>query len=40
MRLDMPVIRARYDFAEVGEPRLSALVEDFLRSRGIGAGLA
>jgi predicted GTPase len=40
MRLDMPVIRARYDFAEVGEPRLSALIEDFLRSRGIGAGLA
>jgi predicted GTPase len=30
MRLDKPVIRARYEFAEVGEPRLSALVEDFL----------
>jgi predicted GTPase len=40
MRLDKPVVRARYEFAEVGEPLLSALIEDFLRSRGIGAGLA
>ena len=30
MRLDKPVVRARYEFAEVGEPRLSALIEDFL----------
>ncbi|HJZ44139.1 MAG TPA: cyclic 2,3-diphosphoglycerate synthase [Hyphomicrobiaceae bacterium] len=42
MRLDKPVVRARYEFAEVGEPRLSGLVEDFLRSRGIlkGSGAA
>lgn len=40
MRLDKPVVRARYEFAEVGEPRLSALIGDFLRSRGIGAGPA
>ena len=33
MQLDKPVIRARYEFAEVGEPRLSKLVEDFLRAR-------
>jgi predicted GTPase len=35
MRLDKPVVRARYEFAEVGEPRLSALIEDFLRRRSI-----
>jgi predicted GTPase len=40
MRLDKPVVRARYEFAETGEPRLSRLVEDFLRSRGIEAGRA
>jgi predicted GTPase len=33
MQLDKPVVRARYEFAEVAEPRLSALIEDFLRSR-------
>jgi predicted GTPase len=33
MRLDKPVIRARYEFAEAGEPRLSALIEDFLGRR-------
>ncbi|RPI33828.1 MAG: GTPase, partial [Hyphomicrobiaceae bacterium] len=38
MQLDMPVVRARYEFAEVGEPRLSGLIEDFLCSRGIVAG--
>jgi predicted GTPase len=37
MRLDKPIVRVRYEFAEVGEPRLSGLIEDFLRSRGIGA---
>ena len=35
MRLDKPVIRARYEFAEVGEPRLSRLIEDFLGRHGI-----
>jgi predicted GTPase len=30
MRLDKPVVRARYEFAECGEPRLSVLVEAFL----------
>ena len=39
-QLDKPVVRARYEFAEVGEPRLSGLIEDFLRSRGIGASPA
>ncbi len=33
MRLDKPVVRARYEFAEVGKPRLSALIEDFLSRR-------
>jgi predicted GTPase len=37
MRLNKPVVRARYEFAEVEEPRLSELIEAFLRSRGIGA---
>ncbi len=28
--IDKPVVRARYDFAEAGEPTLGALVDDFL----------
>jgi predicted GTPase len=35
IELNKPVIRARYEFAEVGEPRLSVLIENFLRSRGV-----
>jgi predicted GTPase len=34
MALDKPVVRARYDFQQVGEPRLSDLVNRFLDSRG------
>jgi predicted GTPase len=30
MTLNKPVVRARYEFDEVGEPRLSDLVADFL----------
>jgi predicted GTPase len=33
--LTKPVVRARYEFAEVGEPRLSDLVSAFLRARGL-----
>jgi predicted GTPase len=33
MALDKPVIRARYDFREVGEPALSKLVNAFLAER-------
>jgi predicted GTPase len=33
MRLNKPVVRARYEFAEVGEPRLSDLARDFLIRR-------
>jgi predicted GTPase len=35
MQLDKPVVRARYEFAEVGEPRLSALIEGFLHRRSV-----
>ena len=35
MRLDKPVVQARYELAEVGEPRLSLLVEEFLAQRGL-----
>jgi predicted GTPase len=35
LRLEKPVLRARYEFTEVGEPRPSALIEDFLGRRGI-----
>jgi hypothetical protein len=35
MRIDKPVVRARYEFAEVGEPRLSALIEGFLIHRSV-----
>ena len=34
MRLNKPVVRARYEFAEAGEPRLSALIEDFVHRLG------
>lgn len=37
MRLEKPVVRARYSFAEIGEPRLSALVADFLKRRTVTA---
>jgi len=37
IELDKPVVRARYEFAEVGEPRLSVFIEDFLRLRGTNA---
>jgi predicted GTPase len=33
--INKPVFRARYEFAEVGEPRLIALVEHFLHRRGV-----
>jgi predicted GTPase len=32
--IDKPVVRARYEFAEAGEPRLGALIEEFLEERG------
>jgi predicted GTPase len=39
MRLDKPVVRARYEFAEAGEPRLSLLIEEFLARKGLpGSG--
>lgn len=31
IKIEKPVIRARYEFAEVGEPKLSDLIEAFLR---------
>jgi predicted GTPase len=33
MKLNKPVVRARYDFREVGEPKLSVLVSQFLNDR-------
>jgi predicted GTPase len=38
--LSKPVVRARYEFAELSEPRLSDLVEDFLLRSGSGSGTA
>lgn len=35
MRLEKPVVRARYSFAETGVPRLSGLVANFLERRNI-----
>ena len=35
--IDKPVVAARYEFAEVGEPRLGDLVRAFLESRGLVA---
>jgi len=31
IKIEKPVVRARYEFAEVGEPKLSDLIEAFLR---------
>lgn len=31
--IEKPVVRARYEFKEIGEPRLSSLVEDFIAER-------
>ena len=31
IEIDKPVIRARYEFAEIGEPSLTSLVEEFLK---------
>jgi predicted GTPase len=35
MELNKPVVQARYELAEVGEPRLSEVIETFLRDRSI-----
>jgi predicted GTPase len=32
LTLDKPVVRARYEYADAGEPTLTSLVERFLRS--------
>ena len=36
MRIDAPVVRARYEFADAGTPTLGALVEAFLSKRFVG----
>jgi predicted GTPase len=36
IKVNKPIVRARYEFAEVGEPRLSKLVANFLVRSGIG----
>ncbi len=33
--INKPIVRARYEFAEVGEPGLGSLVETFLVERGL-----
>jgi len=33
VRLDKPVVRARYEFADAGEPTLGAIVDRFLAER-------
>lgn len=35
IRIEKPVVRARYEFAEDGEPRLANLVASFLDARGL-----
>jgi predicted GTPase len=37
IEINKPVVRVRYEFAEVGETKLSALVEKFLTARGLGS---
>jgi predicted GTPase len=38
LRLNKPVLRTRYDFAEVGEPTLSAIVDAFMHRTTIARG--
>ncbi|HXZ01827.1 MAG TPA: cyclic 2,3-diphosphoglycerate synthase [Stellaceae bacterium] len=38
IRVDMPVVRARYAFADAGEPRLAPLIDGFLAGRGADGG--
>ena len=35
IQLDKPVVRARYEFADAGEPTLGTLVDEFLARRGL-----
>jgi predicted GTPase len=35
LHLDRPVVRARYEYADNGQPTLSSLVGEFLRKRGL-----
>ncbi|MBF0251346.1 MAG: GTPase, partial [Alphaproteobacteria bacterium] len=35
IKIDKPVVRARYEFQETGEPKLSDLVNAFLEARGL-----
>ncbi|MGD8590277.1 MAG: cyclic 2,3-diphosphoglycerate synthase [Chromatiales bacterium] len=35
IRIDKPVVRARYEFAEVGTPGLGDLLDEFLQQRGL-----
>jgi len=37
IEINKPVVRARYDFAEAGEPGLGRLVENFLKEQGLGS---
>jgi predicted GTPase len=36
MKLNKPVVRAHYEFAEIGEPKLSAQIEQFLARKNLG----
>ena len=35
IEISKPVVQVRYEFAEVGEPKLSSLIEGFLRARNL-----
>ena len=35
IRIEKPVVRARYEYAEAGEPGLGMLLEEFLRRKGL-----
>ena len=40
LHIDKPIVRARYEFAETGEPTLSAIVDAFLDIKPMPAGMA
>ncbi len=38
IRVDKPIVRARYAFSDAGEPRLAAIIDGFLDGRGTAGG--
>ncbi|HSM42123.1 MAG TPA: hypothetical protein VK862_15325, partial [Afifellaceae bacterium] len=38
LRIDIPTVRVRYDYADAGKPELAEIVDGFLERSGLGKG--